>query len=267
MAWERRGPRSYYYRAERRDGRVRKAYYGRGVAASLASSADAELARARAGEAACLARLEADRRGPDRLLSELDVLCTALAAAAYGEAGYHRRNSGPWRRRRGLAGSTAASGGVDMSSRDQPPETIPLSGFRPIADGVNVSSDCQAGIHGGDPESWRASGDLAALALKSWVDLACGGNAGAAESLARHVEGLRAELAGDRPRPLVRLLADRVAACWLQVHHAEALLAQNRDQTGRVAKALQSALTQSQRRYLAAISGLESVRRQLGPPV
>jgi hypothetical protein len=33
----------------------------------------------------------------------------------------------------------------------------------------------------------------------------------------------KAELAGPRPAPLERLLAERVVACWLHLHHLEAI--------------------------------------------
>jgi hypothetical protein len=44
-------------------------------------------------------------------------------------------------------------------------------------------------------------------------------------ALEHHLFALEAELRGDDPSPLGRLLANRVALCWLEVQHFEELLA------------------------------------------
>ena len=73
---------------------------------------------------------------------------------------------------------------------------------------------------------WREYGDLARHAEVSLVHLAAGPNLLLAESLARRLAELKRELAGPSPGPLERLLAERVALCWLAVHHAEIAYAQ-----------------------------------------
>ncbi len=79
---------------------------------------------------------------------------------------------------------------------------------------------------------------------------------------------MKTELAGPKPSPLERLLVDRIAACWLQVHYADALYAQR---MGEVSVGwgdyLQRRQDRAHRRYLASIRALAQVRRLLSPPV
>lgn len=85
--------------------------------------------------------------------------------------------------------------------------------------------------------------------------------------LERRCEMLEAEIAGPRPNPLERLLAERVVSCWLLVELMEALLAsqlytgtEKRVSPGyllKMAKIQESA----NRRYLAAIKTLAQVRK------
>jgi hypothetical protein len=86
-----------------------------------------------------------------------------------------------------------------------------------------------------------------------------------AEALSRQVAAMRSELGGPSPSPLEALLADRVIACWLQLHLAERRLAHRFDQDEAPSWALldhyQNWLDRSQRRYLAAIKTLATVRR------
>jgi hypothetical protein len=70
-------------------------------------------------------------------------------------------------------------------------------------------------------------GNLARQAEYALIDAAAGKNLALQEALRRKLELLRAELAGPTPMPLERLLVERVAACWLQLHYAEMLVAQN----------------------------------------
>ncbi len=97
MPWDSRG---YYYRAQKRDGRVARTYLGKGYAAELA---------AYVAQAARLDR-EARRIERDRAVADLKALgetverlhraALALAAAELEAAGFHRLKRGPWRRRR-----------------------------------------------------------------------------------------------------------------------------------------------------------------------
>ena len=55
----------------------------------------------------------------------------------------------------------------------------------------------------------------------------------------------------------------RIAACWLQISHADALVAQSREQSLTVAEFAQKRQTMAQARYLAAIKSLAELRRLL----
>lgn len=97
MPWDSRG---YYYRAQKRDGRVARTYVGKGYAAELAAYVD---------EVARLDR-QARRIERDQAVAYLKALevpveqfhraALALAAAELEAAGFHRPKRGPWRRRR-----------------------------------------------------------------------------------------------------------------------------------------------------------------------
>src|SRR5262245_7389076 len=66
-----------------------------------------------------------------------------------------------------------------------------------------------------EPALWRYAGDMARIAEASLVELAAGSNVLLKEGLARTLAELKAQLAGPNPSLLDRLLAERVAICWL----------------------------------------------------
>jgi acyl-homoserine lactone acylase PvdQ len=76
------------------------------------------------------------------------------------------------------------------------------------------------------PELWKRCGDLAAQAQKAWIDLVGGVDLVCKESLQRQLDEMRLQLAGTDPTPLESLAVQRVLACWVQVHFADALAAQ-----------------------------------------
>lgn len=113
------------------------------------------------------------------------------------------------------------------------------------------------------PATWSHAGDLAAHAERAWVELIAGADLVAAESLARKLTALKAELAGPESTPMERLLVERVAACWLQVHHADASAAQARDVSIRQAEVVSKRQDRAHRRYLTAIGALATLRKLL----
>jgi hypothetical protein len=115
----------------------------------------------------------------------------------------------------------------------------------------------------GHPEVWEHCGDIGRHALNSWFDLIAGPDLAAKESLARKADALEAEVAGRAPSPLERLLARRVVACWLQVHHADATVAQAASVSLRQADFARRRQDSAHRRYLMAIGALATVRRLL----
>ena len=65
-----------------------------------------------------------------------------------------------------------------------------------------------------------------------------------------------------------RLLVDRVVACWLQVHYADAVYAQGmKDLTFNQGDYYQRRQDRAHRRYLSAIRSLAQVRRLLSPSI
>src|SRR5262249_10839134 len=78
---------------------------------------------------------------------------------------------------------------------------------------------------------------------------------------------LRAELAPAESNPLERHLLERVVACWLHVHYADALYAQLDGDEAPLAERVEAERRQSsaQQRYLSAIKTLATVRKLLRP--
>jgi hypothetical protein len=115
--------------------------------------------------------------------------------------------------------------------------------------------------------TWQRYGDLAAQAAESWLMLQAGKDLMLHESARQKMEALRKELSGKDPTPLEKLLIDRVIACWLQVHYAEATYAQAKGphHTPAVLNDLMKRQESSQRRYLTAIQKLALVRKLIRP--
>lgn len=120
----------------------------------------------------------------------------------------------------------------------------------------------------GAPALWKQVGDLGRQAELALIRAASGDNAVAKMAITRNLERLRRGIAGSSPTALERLLADRVAIGWLGLAVAEATYHQA------LAHGLEPAdddfhqkrVERAQRRYLAAIKTLATVRR-LGVPV
>ena len=108
-------------------------------------------------------------------------------------------------------------------------------------------------------------GDLARHAQLTLISKFSGKNLLFKESLTRKLDLLRAELAGPAPTPLERLLAERVVACWLHLHHLEMVYAQKDSMSLDLGAYYQRGLSAAQTRYLAAIKTLALVRKLAVP--
>jgi hypothetical protein len=98
MAWEKRGENRYFYRSIRRDGHVKKLYYGTGPAARMAADADA-LNRAERMAAKEVFRAACDLLDAAvRLTRDLNRGCELLAVATLLAAGFHRPSRHKWRK-------------------------------------------------------------------------------------------------------------------------------------------------------------------------
>ncbi len=103
MSIETRNGRQYYYGAKRSGDKIVKTYFGSGVVAELAANQDAEARDRRLAVTQALAQQQDVLRPADRSLADLDQACDRMLTARLIAAGYHRCNSGPWRRRRDRA--------------------------------------------------------------------------------------------------------------------------------------------------------------------
>jgi hypothetical protein len=118
-----------------------------------------------------------------------------------------------------------------------------------------------------NPKLWQAHGDLALQAQAMWLQLMAPRDLLFRESVQRKLEELRAELSGPSPSPLEKLLVERVVACSLQCHMADCLAAQISEQQPPIPlrQELRRRQESSQRRYLASIKQLATVRKLLNP--
>jgi hypothetical protein len=104
-------------------------------------------------------------------------------------------------------------------------------------------------------------GNLAAHAEHALIGKFSGNNLAVSEGLRRKLDSLRAELAGPTPTPLERLLVERVVACWLHLHHLEAVYAGKESMALELGAYYQRSISSAQKRYLAAIKTLALVRK------
>jgi hypothetical protein len=86
------------------------------------------------------------------------------------------------------------------------------------------------------------------------------------EAIKRKLAGLREELEGPSPTPTERLLADRIAACWLQVQEADFRYAQAGNCSFAQANFHLRRQDSAHRRFLSALRTLATVRK-LGLPM
>jgi hypothetical protein len=108
----------------------------------------------------------------------------------------------------------------------------------------------------------QLGGDLGRQAEYALIRMAAGDNVACEQALIRKLKLLRDELAGPNPTALERLLVDRVAACWLQVQHADTLYAQQMDSLSQEwGDYYQRRMDRAHKRYLSAIKTLALVRK------
>jgi len=104
-------------------------------------------------------------------------------------------------------------------------------------------------------------GDLAKRAEEILVSRITAEQVTFCESLQAKLKALRAELSGPDPSPIERLMVDRVATCWLQLSHADAMAAQAERITFTEGDYIQRRQDRAHRRYLSAVKMLAVVRK------
>jgi hypothetical protein len=117
-----------------------------------------------------------------------------------------------------------------------------------------------------NPELWRRIGDLGGHAEAAWVGLVARGDRLIAESVRREADRLRAELLGERPSPVERLLADQVVVTHLELRYHQLRAADAPGVTRGQKSAADGRLAGAQRRHLAALRLLAAVRKLLAQP-
>jgi hypothetical protein len=108
-------------------------------------------------------------------------------------------------------------------------------------------------------------GNLAKQAQLTLINKFGGQNLLFRESLTRKLDLLRDELVGPNPTPLERLLVERLVACWLHLHHLEAIYSGKEGMSLDLGSYYQRSITSAQKRYLAAIKTLALVRKLAVP--
>jgi hypothetical protein len=150
-------------------------------------------------------------------------------------------------------------------SSNQPPEPAVVCQLRDLvrlAQGGDASALPRIReILDAHPEIWGHAGDIAAMAERTWIAVLATRDPVVVESMRRTVAEIRADLGGDRPTRLVRLLVDQVIATYLECKHVEAMTASDAgaslDQAAFRLKRLESA----QKRYQGTIKALTEVEK------
>jgi hypothetical protein len=157
------------------------------------------------------------------------------------------------------AGEAPARGGptLELMARAQEGDEACLKDFQALLD---------------DPERGPAAveffGDLAARARDFAVDLVAQTNLAIKAATPRKLAQLRAELEGPDPNPIERLLAERVAYCWLILWEYESALVLRAGQlTAQQSAYHQRRIDGAHRRYCSALRSLAAVRKLALPSV
>ena len=136
------------------------------------------------------------------------------------------------------------------------------NGDREVLPAIREALDLHA------PEIWRDYGDLACVVENKWIARISGDNLMMEEGVTRTLSAMKVELSGPNATPLEKLLIDRIGACWLQCHYADAICAQDmKNMSQQLGDYLQRRQDRAHRRYLAAIKALAQLRRLLTPAV
>jgi hypothetical protein len=120
------------------------------------------------------------------------------------------------------------------------------------------------------PKLWETLAIVSGLAVRSWVDLLASDKPGSGitrRTIEQEIERTRIEAAGENPSPLERLLAERVALCWVAATYADAEYTRKlkAGMSFREGEYFSRRCEQTNRQLLKAIESLARVRRLLTP--
>lgn len=111
------------------------------------------------------------------------------------------------------------------------------------------------------PELWRQHGDLAQHVRTALLDFAAGKSLWAREAFERKMNELTAELAGESPSALEKILIERIVVCWAQSYLADLDAIQMDKSRSPQAGHYQKRQSAAHGRFLAAVRQLAVVRK------
>jgi len=257
MPWKRINGSSYYYRHVKQGGKVRSLYVGSGEHADLVAKLDRLSTQDRREDAAAWrVKREAATRD-DRIRATRYAAVGAVVRVALKMAGFHRHNRGEWRRRMGTE-IARRQGPMMPGTREQCSDAIARA-FAGDASALPMLGE----MFEADPATMLAVANvsLAYLIQEGAVSRIAGECLFTREALPRQVEAMRRELAGPRPSPIERLLADRAALCWLDTLDWDMRLSRSERLTAAQEEHVDKMRGRTIRRLLAALKTLAQVRK------
>ena len=109
--------------------------------------------------------------------------------------------------------------------------------------------------------------DLARNVERSIIEKMTGDDMFTQEAIPRNLKAMRREIAGEKPAPLERLLAERITVCWLELQYFHAIYTQNLHNLSITQSDYhQRRIDKAHRRYLSSIKALAQIRK-MGPAV
>jgi hypothetical protein len=256
MGLEPRGTgRFYYYLKIRVGDRVLSKYAASGDVAVLMARMDQITREKEAGERREWRRAEraaiegwvAEERGAADVFRRVEAVFVRFMSAA----GYHRPDRCHWWRRTVNPVTVATDREAEVLSKLDDGETALVPEFRKILD---------------YRDDWHKWGDIAWHALNAAIERFEAKNPAVEQVLRRKLAELRAELEGEHPTPIERMLVDRVVHCWYVVNHFEhAYAVKYPTLTPKQDDCHQRRIGQAHRRFLQSLKALADVRR-LGLP-
>ncbi len=115
----------------------------------------------------------------------------------------------------------------------------------------------------GHPEVWQHVGDLARLSEHAWIVVLTAENPVAVEALKRTITEMKAELAGEHPTRLERMLVDQVVGCWMETNYWQTLAPDVESTALEVARFQLKRRESAQKRFDNAVKTLATVRQLL----
>ncbi len=237
MPWEmRRNGRRYFYRGRRINGRVVKEYYGCGPLAELA---------AREMEVRKQQRVDRRREFAEqqaRVAADMPVIPTSPVASLARSTPMSTTSP------QFITGSQNGSSALpaDAGQRLTALAAAAQTGDR-AAEGALKEFLEQY------PQLWEKFGDLSVVAQEHWLRLIAKGDSLLLAAMRCKLDHWRETLDAYRTEPISLMLVERIIATWLQLAHADAMVATNHYIEPRLLDCLIRRQQAMQRQHLTAI--------------